>query len=231
MDVKNSVELVDWMGTDLSVVNAARVSFDKVSEWEWEECGVKAFGNESYQRLSDKDTKLIAYLAKHNHWTPFAHTAITLRMSAPVPIRTQCFKHKQGLVENEESRRYISSKPELFVPKNFRNAPVGSIKQGSSGKHYDSDHWLTKYKSRCEEAVELYTAMVADGVCPEQARFVLPQGCKVKWVWTGNLYAFANFYNKRTDSDAQEEVRELAEGVGNIVGPLFPISWKVLTSD
>lgn len=209
-------ELIDFMGSDLSVVNAARVSFDKRVAWD--------------EDLKEADAKLISYLAKHDHWTPFAHTAISLRMEAPVPIRTQCFKHKQGLVENEESRRYISARPAVFVPDILRNAPVGSIKQGSSGEHYDSSKWLNIYESVCFEAINTYEKMIADGVCPEQARFILPQGCEVHWVWTGNLYAFANFYLKRTDPHAQKEIRDLAEMVGGIIEPLFPVSWKALTA-
>jgi thymidylate synthase (FAD) len=224
-------EYIDHMGDDLSVVNAARVSFDKESEWEWEECGVKSsFTGESFQRLRDDDTKLISYLAKHDHWTPFAHTAISLRMSAPIPIRTQCFKHKQGLVENEESRRYISSTPKLFVPKQFRKAPTDGAKQGSGGVHHHSRGWLKIYDVRCRQMLRLYEDMIADGVCPEQARFVLPQGVEVQWIWTGNLYAFANFYLKRTDPHAQKEIRDLAQMVGDIIQPLFPVSWKALTN-
>ncbi len=220
-------ELIDYMGSDLSVVNAARVSFDKVSEWEWvEEAG---FNGGSYQTLSEADRKLIHYLAKHDHWTPFAHTSISLRMQAPVPIRTQCFKHKQGLVENEESRRYISGTPMLFVPDQFRSAPINGAKQGSSGVHHQDFEWTVIYKKRCHEMIDLYEAMIRDGVCPEQARFVLPQGCEVQWIWTGNLYAFANFYNKRTDSHAQKEIQDLARMVGQIIEPLFPVSWKALT--
>ena len=182
-------ELIDHMGSDLSVVNAARVSFDKVSEWE-----NKDFLDSGEEpRLKFDDVKLVLYLAKNNHWTPFAHTSISLRMQAPVPIRTQCFKHKQGLVENEESRRYISIRPELFVPDVLRNAPIGSVKQGSSGEHYDSAKWRTAYIGWSIAAIDLYEKMIADGVCAEQARFVLPQGCEVQWIWTGNLYAFANF--------------------------------------
>lgn len=215
-------ELIDYMGTDLSVVNAAKVSFDKMAD-QW-------IDEEEAERLNVKSHPgLIRYLAKHDHWTPFAHTAISLRMEAPVPIRTQCFKHKQGLVENEESRRYISSTPKLFVPDVLRNAPTNGAKQGSSGVHYDSEFWLELYKSKCGQMIKLYEDMVADGVCPEQARFVLPQGCEVNWIWTGNLYAFANFYLKRTDSHAQKEVRDLAEDVGRIVQPLFPVSWDALT--
>lgn len=213
-------ELIDFMGDDLQIVNAARVSFDKESVWEdWEEMALKV-----------EDVKLIRYLAKHDHWTPFAHTSISLRMSAPVPIRTQCFKHKQGLVENEESRRYISSTPKLFVPEEFRMAPINGAKQGSGSVHPFSDDWLKLYKLTCGTMLNLYDAMVANQVCPEQARFVLPQGCEVNWIWTGNLYAFANFYLKRTDPHAQKEIRDLAEEVGAIIKPLFPVSWDALTN-
>ncbi len=257
-------EYVDHMGSDLSVVNAARVSFDKVSEWEtvtvWKDVFDLSIPEEC-QRLKADDAKLIQYLATgmsskdrealiakavdadtkevlidcfnkldaDTHWTPFAHTSVSLRMQSPVPIRTQCFKHKQGLVENEESRRYIKSRPELFVPDTFRNAPVDGVKQGSHGVHYDTEYWRKSYIARCHNMIDLYENMIADGVCTEQARFVLPQGCEVNWIWTGNLYAFANFYNKRTDPHAQKEIRDLAEEVGTIIQPLFPVSWKALT--
>lgn len=234
-------ELIDHMGSDLSVVNAARVSFDKESEWEnAEDVWIAPFIGESRHemmspwvkpKLSEADSKLIRYLAKHDHWTPFAHTSISLRMQAPVPIRTQCFKHKQGLVENEESRRYISSKPTVFVPDAFRNAPVGGAKQGSSGEHYDSEFWKTVYQANVDAMIRVYDEMVADKVCPEQARFILPQGCEVQWIWTGNLYAFANFYLKRTDPHAQREIQDLARMVGQIIEPLFPVSWKALTNE
>lgn len=207
-------EYVDHMGTDLSPVNAARVSFNKKTEV-----------------FTDKDGNLLDYLANHNHWTPFTHTAITLRMQAPVPIRTQCFKHKVGFVENEESRRYISSTPELFVPEYFRSKPEGSIKQGSGDKHPKSDHWLKMYTSRVNDSMWAYIAMIEDGVCPEQARFILPQGVEVNWIWTGNLMSYARFYNQRTDPHAQKEIQELAHMVGEIIKPLFPVSWRTLTSD
>lgn len=206
------VEYVDHMGNDDSIVNAARVSFAKTAE----------------NYTAEQNQKLIKYLAEHNHWTPFAHTAITLRMSAPVPIRTQCFKHKAGLIENEESRRYISTTPELFIP-TFRSKPEGNVKQGSGDKHPNHYEWCSRYRNECYHAIELYEAMIADGVAPEQARFVLPQGVEVNWVWTGNLYAFANFYKKRSDSYAQQEIQQLAEEVSKVIAPLFPISWQALT--
>lgn len=217
-------QYVDHMGSDLSVVNAARVSFDKTSEWDWIDDDLGG-----YPVLKDADARLIRYLARHNHWTPFAHTSVTLRMQAPVPIRTQCFKHKQGLVENEESRRYISSTPELYVPSVFRSKPEGSAKQGSAGDHPRSHEWRQQYRMAGEFAIRLYEDMIRDGVCPEQARFVLPQGCEVNWIWTGNVYAFANFYLKRTDPHAQQEIQRLAYEVGSIIEPLFPITWAALT--
>lgn len=206
-------QYLDHMGDDLAVVNAARVSFAKEAE-----------------QMGDLEYRLLDYLAKHNHWTPFSHTAIKLRMSAPVPIRTQCFKHKAGFTENEESRRYISSTPELYIPNEFRSKPAGSIKQGSGDVHPDSDYWRGQYIKYASHCITMYDAMVKDGVCPEQARLLLPQGVLVNWVWTGNLAAFARFYNQRTDPHAQLEVQHLATEVGAIIQPLFPHSWKALTS-
>ena len=227
------VELIDSMGTDLSVVNSARVSFDKESEWafwnDWSNSGV----------LLEEDARLIKYLAKHNHWTPFAHTCVTLRVSAPVPIRTQCFKHKQGLVENEESRRYIKSDPEFYTPDCWRRK-ADNAKQGSSSDTIEFMPSLNSgsyvsitdaYKLHLLRSASLYKHMINAGVCPEQARFVLPQGTMVNWIWTGNLYAFANFYNKRTDPHAQAEVQTVAHKVGDIIQTLFPVSWEALTKD
>lgn len=208
------VELIDSMGSDLAVVNAARVSFAKEAI-----------------EFKEGDEKLIRYLATHDHWTPFAHTALQFRVAAPVPIRTQCFKHKIGLVENEESRRYISTRPEIYIPEFFREKPTGSIKQGSAGKHRASDAWLAAYEDVTGQAVDTYMAMIASGVCPEQARFVLPQGAIVNWIWTGNLVSFANFYNKRTEATAQKEVKDVALILGELVEPLFPVSWKALTGE
>lgn len=214
------VELLDWMGNDLDIANAARVSFNKESD--------------EFTFRSDKpkgsDEGLIEYLANHDHWTPFAHTALKFRVSAPVPIRTQCFKHKVGMVENEESRRYISTRPEVYIPEFFREKPEGSIKQGSAGKHRDSDLISQEYTRCTQNSVDLYESMITRGVCPEQARFVLPQGTIVNWIWTGNLMSFANFFNKRTDPTAQKEVQDVAIIVGSLVKDIFPVSWKALTN-
>lgn len=231
----------DHMGDDLRVVDAARVSFANES-WYIDEDYVPNKESRHYvawlryvQRerglgnpvLSVADFGLIQYLAEHNHWTPFAHPQITLRMKAPVPIRTQCFKHKQGFVENEESRRYIKSRPELFVPDQFRSAPENA-KQGSGGVHPYSTLWRAVYEDKCQEMINLYEEMIEDGIAPEQARFVLPQGVQVQWVWTGSLAAYARFAKQRTDSHAQQEIQDLAWEVDAILRPKFPISWEAL---
>jgi len=217
-------EYIDHMGNDLSVVRAAKVSFadDKTVMRFIDDIEAKELGYRSHAAL-------IRYLAKHDHWTPFAHTAITFRVSAPVPIRTQCFKHKQGFVENEESRRYISSTPELFVPDKFRMGPTNGVKQGSAGVHPDSAIWRGLYKSNCNMMLAMYEEMIVDGVCPEQARFVLPQGCMVNWYWTGSLAAYARFYKQRTDPHAQKEICDLAGIIGAKIAELFPVSWAALT--
>ena len=220
------VELVDHMGTDLSVVNAARVSFDKESKWCLCE-GEDEHGIYLDNCLCETDQKLVNYLAKHDHWTPFGHTSISLRVAAPVPIRTQCFKHKIGFVENEESRRYISSTPEIFIPE-FREKPDGSIKQGSGGEHPYSENFKLLYEIISRDAVKAYEAMIDNGVAPEQARFILPQGAIVNWIWTGNLVSFANFYKKRIDPHAQQEIQEVARKVDEVIRPLFPVAWSAL---
>lgn len=223
-----AVEYIDHMGSDLSVVDAARVSFSNSSEWEW---FYDTQQQEQFKRLSERDRKLIIYLAKHSHEMPFAHPHITVRVKAPVPIARQAFKSKIGFVESEESRRYIKTTPEVYVPDVFRSAPEGSIKQGSGETHKLSDAWRQQYISMTSRAVEMYETMIVSGVCPEQARFVLPQGAMVNWVWTGSLLAFARFYKLRIDSHAQQEVQILARKVGFVVGPLFPVSWEALTNE
>lgn len=209
-------ELIDHMGNDESVIRAAKVSF--------------AADGSGITSAAKK--RLLSYLATHDHWTPFSHTAITIRTCAPVPIRTQCFKHKIGFVENEESRRYISGTPEVFFPEEWRAAPTGNRKQGSDGPLDNVSQAIVSdlYQNSVEIALGAYEAMLTQGASPEQARFVLPQGCEVNWYWTGNLMSFARFYNQRTDSHAQGEITELAETVGEIIAPLFPMAWPLLTN-
>jgi len=162
------------------------------------------------------------------HWTPFGQQQIKLTMKAPIPIRTQSFKSKMGFVENEESRRYIKSTPELFIP-DFRSAPEGDIKQGSGGIHPLNGEWQNQYIAQCNQAISTYENMIAGGVAPEQARFILPQGCYVNWVWNGSLYAYAEFCNKRKEEHAQGEIQELAKAIDPIMKTLFPLSWEALT--
>lgn len=234
--------------TDRDVANYARQSFAKLAEnfsdeqnakliqflargmqsGDWEAL-LKKLG-EPYGLTQAQLKDMAVYLRSiPEHWVPFGHPHVTLRMSAPIPIRVQCFKHKIGFVESEESRRYISTTPEFYVPEHFRSKPAGSVKQGSAGVHPENDVIKGAYIDHCRDGIRLYEQMLADGVCLEQARFVLPQGCEVNWVWTGSLYAFANFYNQRSDSHAQKEIQELAEQVDQIIAPLFPVSWAALT--
>lgn len=162
------------------------------------------------------------------HWVPFGHPHITLSVSSPVPIARQAYKHKVGFVESEVSRRYISSTPELFIPDSIRKKAENK-KQGSDGTHTDSELIKGKFVESTNRSLSDYLKAIEDGVCPEQARFLLPQGAEVRWVWTGSLYAFANFYIQRSDSHAQKEIQELAKEVDRIIAPLFPISWSALT--
>jgi len=235
--------------TDRDVANYARQSFAKLADHFTEAQNAnlirflaRGMSSGDWEKLIDdlyllsrpEDTRaeahdLAVYLRQIPcHWVPFGHPHITLRMTAPAPIRVQCFKHKIGFVESEESRRYISHSPTYFSPEYFREK-AENVKQGSGDKHPRSLPWHVAYDQFMKDAIGLYEAMIADGVCPEQARFVLPQGVEVNWVWTGSLYAFANFYNQRSDSHAQKEIQELAQQVNEIISPLYPISWAALT--
>jgi thymidylate synthase (FAD) len=186
--------------------------------------------HDPFNKLTRERTKELAiHLRKiPEHWVPFGHPSITLRMTAPIPIKVQVFKHKIGFVESEESRRYISTSPELFIPDVFRSK-ADNAKQGSGGAHDNGTYWKYRYMKQCEDAIELYETMIKEGVCPEQARFVLPQGVEANWVLTGSLYAWAHAFNLRTDSHAQKEIQELFHQVGQIIEPLYPVSWGALT--
>ena len=151
------VDLVDYMGSDLSVVNAARVSFNKESYWDSE----KNWTGYQEQKLLEKDTKLIKYLAKHNHFTPFCHPQISLRIKCPIFVRAQLGKHQVGLVMNEVSRRYVTFEPEVYVPM-WRAAPTDGAKQGSSGAIEDMDLCIKmrqEYQSIVNECIDLYNKL------------------------------------------------------------------------
>ncbi len=231
------VQLINKMGDDVMVCNAARVSFDNSTDWGVDEDAKKrledtksTYHDSDVRQLQEKDEKLLSYLARHNHWTPFAHPQITLRIKAPISIRTQFFKHKQGFVENEISRRYVSFEPEFYYPE-WRGKPTGGAKQGSDD-FIDIDKETTQgYDNAVRACLYTYNQLLENGVAPEQARFVLPQGMYTEWYWTGSLAAYARFYKQRIDNHAQWEIRKYAEAVGEIIRPHFPVSWKYLSGE
>lgn len=230
------VDLVDYMGNDLTVVNAARVSFHKESDWET----VDPVNGEGHAPcLSYQDDRLISYLATHNHWTPFSHPMITLRMKTPIFVARQLFKHKVGMTENEVSRRYVDDTPEFYYPDKWRGRPSGGAKQGSSSEevstmlfHGIEECWVGEvgsfYANFIESAERLYNNMIEAGVAPEQARMVLPQSMYTEWYWTGSLASYARICKLRLDPHAQSETREVAQMISDIIQPLFPVSWKAL---
>ena len=217
-----NVELIDKMGSDLSVVNAARVSYSKESEWEMIMPAGPTPGV-----LSERDEKLVKYLATHNHWSPVAHASLQFRIKAPVFVARQLVKHQVGLVWNEISRRYVDYEPELYEPKEWRGRPQNS-KQGSDGVvDLDSNekHRLEMTMQQCKI---IYNTLIEKGVAPEQARMVLPQSMMTEWIWSGTLYAFARVCNLRCAKDTQEETRYIADEIHNICNKEFPTSWKYL---
>lgn len=201
------VELVDKMGSDLTVVNAARVSYGKNKE-----------------QFDDKDEKLIKFLAEHNHWSPFAHASIQFRIKAPVFVARQLVKHQVGLVWNEVSRRYVDYEPEFYTPDEWRGKPLNS-KQGSDGT-VDIDN--NEYNIMMEKLQNYYDTMLNKGVAPEMARMVLPQSMMTEWYWSGTLYAFARVCQLRCAKDTQAETRMVADQIDKICAEQFPKSWKYL---
>lgn len=207
-------EYVDHMGSDLTVVNSARVSFDKESFFDGDE-------------LPDKDVKLIKYLAKHNHWTPFSHPQITIREEVPIFVARQRFKHMIGFTYNEVSRRYVDDLPKFYTPV-WRNRPNSSIKQGSDGPHSDQLTLNREYRYVLHDCLALYKTMLRKGVAPEQARMVLPQSMVTSYYVTGSLAAWARMYKQRIAENSQVEIQLLARLVGDIIEPLYPESWEAL---
>ena len=207
-----AVTLLETLGTDLTVVNAARVSFNKKKE-----------------NFEEKDERLIAYLANHGHWTPFAHPQLQFRIVAPIYVSRQLAKHQVGLVWNEVSRRYVSEKPQFYVPTAWRNKPENK-KQGSGDSFItlNSEEWGV-VDAAYSVSNEAYSMLIAKGVAPEQARMVLPLSMYTEWYWTGSLYAFARICNLRIAPDAQEETRYIAQEISKILRIKFPISWKYLS--
>lgn len=238
-----NVDLVDSMGDDISVVNAARVSFAKESEFEWGGCDVGDV-------LAEGDAGLIRYLATHNHWSPFSHAFLSFRIKAPIFVARQMVKHQVGLAWNEVSRRYVDDEPEFFAPAGWRGKPDGSIKQGSSettvpivgarvpvimdtdedGFSIQQNHGFAtiNHTKLCDAATRLYEHMIAKGVAPEMARMVLPQSMMTEWIWSGSVFAFARVCNLRLDPHAQAESRVIAQAIHEHAKELFPASWAAL---
>ena len=225
-------ELISHMGTDLTVVNAARVSFDKESEWEGDPEVLDHDGDvmvASTEHLSVADTKLIHYLANHQHITPFTHPQITLRETVPIFVARQRFKHVVGFTYNEVSRRYVDTPPEFYIPQKWRNRPEGSVKQGSGDKPVKHQLYvMSRYEVLLQKANQLYQDMLELNVAPEQARMVLPQSMLTSYYVTGSLAAFARAYKLRINPHAQQEIQELAKQWGTIISALYPVSWAAL---
>ncbi len=209
------VTYMSHMGSDETVCDAARVSMDKTAD----------------MFSVTQNNRLINYLARHNHWSPFSHCFVQMRFKAPIFIARQLAKHQVGFAWNEVSRRYVSSTPKIWWPKKFRQK-ADNVKQGSLLEaHPNTEEFESEYINACNGLVDLYEKMVEAGVCPEQARAVLPQSTYTEWVWSGSLYAWSRMYRLRVDKHAQAEVQEYAYLVGEICQQKFPMSWDALTGD
>lgn len=245
---------LDHMGDDLSVINEAYVSFNrKVDKFEPEKHAglldflVRGIRSSEFNALveelcetNDKQLvikKLNGYKQQATHWSPFSHQVVKFHCVAPIAIHAQCVKHQVGFSMNTVSRRYVKTKPELFVPV-FHHAPEKDIKQGrgavvevisdEEGVDYNQQELQDLYYEACNDAISLYEMMISMGVAPEQARFVLPQGVFTEFVWTGTLFAWARFCHQRNNSHAQAEIRELAVQISNEMSKLFPHAWSAL---
>lgn len=207
-------EFMSCMGTDDLVVDAARVSFNKQA------------GNYSDSR----NDSLINFLAREEHYAPFSHPHATFRCRAPIFVARQLAKHQVGGTWNEVSRRYVKDTPTYWNPE-FLRSEAPDVKQGSlNEQHRRSDEFIEDYNEMCIDAVALYQKMLNAGVCPEQARAILPQGAITEWVWTGSLLFWSRVYKLRSAENTQVETREFAKLLGAQMAALYPISWEALTN-
>jgi thymidylate synthase (FAD) len=205
------VSRMDSMGSDLTVANAARVSFAKHKE-----------------ELDEGDEKLIKFLAVHGHWSPFSHVFMQFKIDAPIFVARQLQKHQVGLAWNEVSRRYVDSEPEFYSPIEWRRRATDK-KQGSMSEPVPSQKVVTSIKKEYDTvALDCYNRLLKLKVCPEQARMLLPQSMMTSWYWSGSVYAFSRVCNLRLKEDAQAETREVAQSISNHCAIEFPISWKNL---
>ena len=233
--------LIDSMGDDLSVVNAARVSFGKKSEFVGGEIKEDEVGPYMEMVLSNKDKKLIRYLAKHKHLSPFGHAFASFHVKAPIFVARQLVKHK-FLRWNEISRRYVDEEPEFYVPDVWRGRSADK-KQGSEGVvnldaiNSDGDPYEGRFgegtmneslEYGLESLLQYYKLLLQAGVAPEQARMVLPQSTMTEWYWSGSLDAFAAMCKLRCAADTQYESRVVADQISKNMRKLFPVSWQAL---
>ena len=217
---------IDHMGSDLSVVNAARVSFGKKSEavkWGW--LDIEDRSGELVAILDERDTKLIKYLADHKHYSPFGHCFASFHIKAPIFVARQLVKHEY-LRMNEISRRYVDSEPEFYVPDVWRGRAKDK-KQGSEGV---VDEVFTDWQ-QWAYSLDTYKEMLAGGVAPEMARMVLPQSMYTEWYWSGSMDAFANMCLLRLKEDTQYETRLVARQIDKVMGELYPVSWTALVGE
>jgi thymidylate synthase (FAD) len=207
------VELLEVFGSDLTVVNAARVSFAKESH-----------------EFSEQDGKLVKYLAKHNHISPFFHPQIHMRLKMPIFVAREWFRHQIGFARNEVSRRYVDAPPECYIPEpEAIRARDPKLKQGSKSEPVEDAEFTQQIlKDSTTTAMTAYSTLLARGVAPEIARMVLPQSMYTEFVETGSLAAYARLCNLRLDPTAQKEIREYADAVVKLLEPRFPVSWKAL---
>ena len=234
-----TVEYLDHMGSDLDVVNAARVSFAKTSKWETQDCedifnvpegwSLEFEDDNAYlKKLSEQDQKLIKYLAEHNHWSPFSHCYLKFRIKAPIFVARQLQKHTVGLAWNEVSRRYVDDEPEFYFPDTWR-AKAENVKQGSSHTPVQLDDNDPLYIEQTITAnLNLYNYLLDMGTCAEQARLVLPQNTVTTWIWSGSLAAFARVVKLRTDPHSQYETGLVAHGIKYSLVNHFPYSTEAL---
>lgn len=206
-----AVELLETFGTDLTVVNAARVSLGK-----------------HVDEFTEKDAKLIKYLAQHEHTSPFFHPQARFRLKMPIWMAREWFRHTIGFARNEVSRRYVDDLPTFYIPGDLRSRAPNK-KQGSKDDVHEQSETLRSFMvDECTGAVSTYTLLLGQGVCPEQARMILPQSMMTEFIETGSLAAYARLVTLRTSPDAQQEIREVSERVGAALAAVFPASWAAL---
>ena len=213
-----SVEVLGVFGDDKTVVNAARVSFNKT-------VGVA-------EALGERDEKLIAYLAKHHHISPFFHPQIQLRIKMPIFVAREWFRHTIGFARNEVSRRYVDSVPEVwYPPADGLRSRDPKLKQGSKETPVEgAEEIVAEIRASGEAAVQLYESLLRRQVAPEIARTVLPQGMYTEFIETASLAAYARLWELRTDSGAQREIQGYARAIERLLMPYFPVSWSALTA-